>query len=188
MRFAMPSSASAIRSSNFCCATSTAFGKSKPGRWKRYFSNTILITKGVRNCDCHCRIRLRIARSCRREGPNSNKTPSAKALVLSKFPFDRLSKRIAALDGCLFLVRKRCRYKLRDQSQVLEINVLFIPPRACWGSRATSTQHNATFDVEAKYRDKTPRQLPRVAKVVNLVLILQIMQIVKSASYVESIG
>src|ERR1700730_6357512 len=82
---AIPSSTLASSSSNSCWASSTGSGKSKPERRKRYFSNATRIRKSVRSCGCHRRMRSRKARSSWREGPNSKRTPSARALTWSKY-------------------------------------------------------------------------------------------------------
>ena len=85
IRVAIASSTCAIRSSNSRCATCAASGNSKPGSWRRYLRSAIRITNSARNFGCHSRIRLRNARSRCREAPNSNRTPSAEARVVSKF-------------------------------------------------------------------------------------------------------
>ena len=40
----------AVGATNSRCPTSMASGNSKPGSWRRYFSNAISVTKSLRNC------------------------------------------------------------------------------------------------------------------------------------------
>src|ERR1700722_14748781 len=82
---ATSSSSIAERSSNSRKKERSGSGSSKPGNWRRYFRDAILIRKSVLNCGCHSRISSRSARSNCREGPNSKRTPSARDLTLSNW-------------------------------------------------------------------------------------------------------
>ena len=133
-RSAIASSVFASSSSNSRWASLIVSGKWKPGSRMRYFHNAMRVMKSTRSCICHCWMRSRNSRFCSREGQNSRRTPSARALTLSRLLL--IVSRRARL--CLTAIARSSENGYLANwasSRRLEMNVLFI-------STAAGAPHN----------------------------------------------